>query len=82
MESYDSPGKNYLGQFLAQGHHQKWSLWLNLVMVRLFVCSLLLYHFPSLTYVYPDSDACTKFRTLYCHLNCQLWVFMHCYHAK
>ena len=49
MESYDSPGENDLGQFLAQGHHQKWSLWLNLMKVHvpLYLLSLAL-PFPLL----------------------------------
>ena len=39
------------GPFLAQGHHQKWSLWLNLVKVQepFSIFSLLLYYFLSFT---------------------------------
>ena len=38
--------------------------------------------FNSITYMYPNSDTCTKFRTLHCHFKCQLWLFMPWYHAK
>ena len=39
------------GPFLAQGHHQKWTLWLNLVKVQepFSIFSLLLYYFLSFT---------------------------------